>query len=406
MALLSGMFMAGVVTACSDDDLPQASPDTSAGNEVRISATIGDGSWNELSRSVKDVGGVSIKEFSGGDKIVVDSWYLPAGAESTSEQPDFMRRQEMTYDGTNWNYSPIKYWPNNPGDRLVFWAYHAAGADNKFTVTENDAVTGYPKMIFNENPYANDVLVSEVIISDKPVQGKVSLEFHHILAYIKMQVKVVARDGAQLPDDYSIDLIEVYHHNMPLMGTFLGFDAKGPVWDNEKTHRYTFKKADNGNFIYDAVNNEYTKVADGTGDYTYSGNTSVHSTKEVTIKPTDGFVDITDFYHVTIPFDTDWVDQNPDGKDIISEFSISFTDNRKNTDSDGDVGGGFTGGNYGYVFRPSIDFKAGTETTIKVTIGVYGIGNKVEVDNVEYEQRAIAADWSGNKVGTSVTFEK
>lgn len=45
--------------------------------------------------------------------------------------PDFMYNQKVTGDGSNWNYSPIKYWPNEFGleaisegqDRLTFFAY-------------------------------------------------------------------------------------------------------------------------------------------------------------------------------------------------------------------------------------------------------------------------------------------
>ena len=46
-------------------------------------------------------------------------------------KPDFMYNQHITRDGTNWTYSPLRYWPNEFGssaiseevDRLTFFAY-------------------------------------------------------------------------------------------------------------------------------------------------------------------------------------------------------------------------------------------------------------------------------------------
>lgn len=46
-------------------------------------------------------------------------------------KPDFMYNQHITYDGVNWTYSPLRYWPNEFGsnaeseevDRLTFFAY-------------------------------------------------------------------------------------------------------------------------------------------------------------------------------------------------------------------------------------------------------------------------------------------
>lgn len=38
--------------------------------------------------------------------------------------PNFMFNQKVEWNGTDaWTYSPLKYWPNNPGDKLSFFAY-------------------------------------------------------------------------------------------------------------------------------------------------------------------------------------------------------------------------------------------------------------------------------------------
>ncbi len=44
-------------------------------------------------------------------------------AAATDKTPDFMCNQKVTFDGTSWTYSPLKYWPTAQTDRLSFFAY-------------------------------------------------------------------------------------------------------------------------------------------------------------------------------------------------------------------------------------------------------------------------------------------
>lgn len=56
--------------------------------------------------------------FNSGDRIGVFAYYQSSGS------PDFMNNQLMnTTDGTTWTYTPVKYWPNNTGATLGFYAY-------------------------------------------------------------------------------------------------------------------------------------------------------------------------------------------------------------------------------------------------------------------------------------------
>lgn len=44
--------------------------------------------------------------------------------ENTTVSPDFMYNQEVKYTSNNvWEYSPVKYWPNDPADYVSFFAY-------------------------------------------------------------------------------------------------------------------------------------------------------------------------------------------------------------------------------------------------------------------------------------------
>ena len=43
--------------------------------------------------------------------------------EFTNVSPDFMYNQQVAYDGSAWNYAPVKYWPNNVNDDNSFREY-------------------------------------------------------------------------------------------------------------------------------------------------------------------------------------------------------------------------------------------------------------------------------------------
>lgn len=52
--------------------------------------------------------------------------------------PNFMYNQQVTYNGSEWVYEPIKYWPNNQDALVSFYAYAPYTAefnDDKYTIT-------------------------------------------------------------------------------------------------------------------------------------------------------------------------------------------------------------------------------------------------------------------------------
>lgn len=61
--------------------------------------------------------------------------------------PNFFANQQVTYNGTAtpaaWEYTNIKYWPNNPGAMLSFYAYAPFNANITTDVTSN------PRLILN-----------------------------------------------------------------------------------------------------------------------------------------------------------------------------------------------------------------------------------------------------------------
>ncbi|MCM1332216.1 MAG: fimbrillin family protein [Bacteroides sp.] len=51
--------------------------------------------------------------FGKGDAIGVFACYTPAGEEEPSFDSNFMRNQLVSFDGSVWSYSPVKYWPTD-----------------------------------------------------------------------------------------------------------------------------------------------------------------------------------------------------------------------------------------------------------------------------------------------------
>lgn len=444
-----GLLIVSLTPSCSDDlEFDKKTME----NEVRVKANIGNDDWNQVARSLKDVDGVGILSFSEGDNIVVDSWYLPNGISELSTIPDFMMDQVMTYNGSNWDYTPIKYWPNNSGDRLAFFAYHFPPGLKSYTISENDPITGYPIVKFTASNYAHDLLAIPITIAEKPNLGGVQLNFKHIMAYVKVKARVATRDGSG--NNHKVYINKTYMHNTPRTATFKGFDEnENPIWENVSIFEFT--KATTGDYVK-TVNGSYVKVATGKGNYVYDENTgtytyydvathvllangkyqictrgdyvldsdgnyvqvqhkagnyvlengayievdgpgtywsnchSISSAATVELPETGEYVELVDFNHFMFPVKM--------LNDADQEWmSMTFVISDKRHDSESDIGGEYVGGSYGYEISPDIEFKAGYVTTIYLTVGLHGI------DNVEYDTRPFA-DWSGDKTSVNVEF--
>lgn len=354
ITLLSALLIAAVFAAsCSDEATPVNTDD-----KVQFSPTIG-GEWNELSRSSSYITSIDRLQFIAGDKIGVFSYYLPGGV-NNSTAPDFMYNQEMTFNGTDWTYSPVKYWPNNQDDKLKFWAYYPYNA-NRMILNINEE-TGLPEIQFNDMPTYYDLMVADVVIADKTsVNGKVPLVFKHILAKVNLVMRFNPYLDENIPAP-TLKLKYVSYTPVPAKGTFLGFDENGnPEWNVDYSEQKTWYDP----AIYELSPGEEVFIDQ---DYTFFMPFYVdHLSYVPLIVPGEGGTtthSYSDDYGVGNYDEENFAKEKGEGVDIdYFDFNLSKR-----------VGG------QGVYAAP------GVETTIIVTIGLYGI------DNVETSTRPIA-EW-------------
>lgn len=159
--------------------------------------------------------------FTGGDRIGVFAYYQSSGS------PDFMNNQLLsTANGTDWTYSPVKYWPNNTGASLSLYAYSAYAANGVTMDTK-----GQLRCSVDGN---TDFLVAAFPAEQgKPTVGQaVTFLFHHALAKVRLSFAL----GSGLA---SATVTSVAFGNVPTGGTVSVTDG-GVTWnDTDATGTYT-----------------------------------------------------------------------------------------------------------------------------------------------------------------------
>ncbi len=146
-----------------------------------------------------------------------------ADLDTKAWKPEFMFNEEVTFDGTDYSYSPIRYWPYNEENTISFWAYYPYGAwsaDNssalKFyaadgtTAYSNACTDGLPIVEYTVDTDPDnqvDLLFDSFTMKDKtygncaPTRGVVDLNFRHALALVEF--RIVEGTGADV-DNFTV----------------------------------------------------------------------------------------------------------------------------------------------------------------------------------------------------------
>ena len=114
--ILTLFAAAMLITACSNEDGTQEGyqPSTSP-----IAFEVTDN--GSLTRALGEI--KSSTDFQGTLFGVFASYTGKLKYENTTVSPDFMCNQPIKYEGSNWTYAPVKYWPNDASEYVSFFAY-------------------------------------------------------------------------------------------------------------------------------------------------------------------------------------------------------------------------------------------------------------------------------------------
>lgn len=266
--LFSMMAVAAMAVSCSSDDVVQQVQQDNAiqfgtylGNAAQSRATIAD------IDALKETG-FGVTAYYTGQTAWAD--YTPG------TNGNFMSNQSVTWDdATEWTYTPLKYWPNNPDDKVSFFAYapytdenrnvSASAASKDITFTVNEAVLKQ-----------TDLLCAAPLLNQtKPsIASKLQFDFKHVLSAIGLQVEALvdevnteadgdtddetAANGTTLDANTNITV-----NSVKIVGSFYPSGVLNPltsVWTPaaaaERT--YTFDKTADDVELVEAVANNVT----------------------------------------------------------------------------------------------------------------------------------------------------
>ena len=128
-------------------------------------------------------------DFNAGATMGVFAFYLPKGTTSIDNMiPNFMNNTTVTKgDNGNWTYSPLKYWPNNAGDKIQFYAYHPMSSVTDEISVSGNTRKGNPTITYTLTNGKTDLLAAAPEALEK--QDKVTFCFQHILGQVNVKVK-------------------------------------------------------------------------------------------------------------------------------------------------------------------------------------------------------------------------
>jgi len=163
--------------------------------------------------------------------------------------PDYMYNQLMTLTSGVWDYSPIKYWPNENRDgsthrdKLSFWGYYPYGGSgitfraHGTTTAYTNETSGLPDVYFTQSatPASQVDLLFSGLEQDlykgdgeghgNLTDGEVELSFRHSMADIDFEVKKEVAGEASL-NDYIVTVTSITLTNLYESATY----AEGSGW--------------------------------------------------------------------------------------------------------------------------------------------------------------------------------
>lgn len=135
---------------------------------------------------------------------------------TSKDTPNFMNNTKVTWNSSKWEYAPVKYWPNNPNDKVSFFAY-APWQENTASsnITLNAGAASLDFKVPNDVTEQTDLTWSSSEHMDETKQsisGQVEFLFKHALARIDftLQAAVDQNDaGGTIAEGTTITLNKI-----------------------------------------------------------------------------------------------------------------------------------------------------------------------------------------------------
>ena len=225
------------MTGCSNDEInvPQQSQ---GNNAIEFSTYLGRNAQGSRGTETNDA---SIKKNEKNGGFGVLAYYTKQDDFNiTNHTPNFMWNQQVTYKGTNWEYTPVKYWPTKVGDKVSFFAYapYAANGNDKGIVLSGNSVAGAPTATITlpDDPSKTIDFVAAVQMNkthdNSAANNNVSFTLKHEMTRVKVQAKL----------DKSVYSDTDDKHKTFVVIKNVTFNDKGQFY---KSGKYTFSTDDN-----------------------------------------------------------------------------------------------------------------------------------------------------------------
>ena len=251
-------------------------------------------------------GGSSYNLTTAGVGFGIFAYYTDNLEYSSTTIPNFMYNQKVTWSSSKWNYSPIKYWPNEYGntassddiDKVSFFAYAPyvdvtastgqVTGDKTYGITQlsRNTATGDPLVKYitrasgsvvtdhgvdllwavnNSNglPYLNQTRTAGTTSDDK-----IQFTFNHALAKIGAMIQA-GDDFVDYGTDATANKTKIYVRSV----TITGFATKGALnLNNIEANKPLWYGYDGGDLTFDGitVNDGRKDGREGTADGTQS----------------------------------------------------------------------------------------------------------------------------------------
>ena len=179
------------MTGCSNDEI-NAPQQSQGNNAIEFSTYLG---RNAQGSRGTETSTTSIKTSGFG----VLAYYTEQADFAKTNKPNFMWNQKVTHNGTNWEYTPVKYWPTKVGDKVSFFAYapYVEGDDANGIVLSKNNVTGAPTATITlpDDPsqtidFVAAVQMNKTHDNSATANNNVSFTLKHEMTRVKVQAKL------------------------------------------------------------------------------------------------------------------------------------------------------------------------------------------------------------------------